>query len=61
MRIRHYGFLANRAKKQALACCREQLGAKQPEAEQTDKTVAEWVLELTAVSYTHLTLPTIQL
>jgi hypothetical protein len=49
MRIRHYGFLANRAKKQALACCREQLGVKQPEAEQTDKTVADWVLELTGI------------
>jgi hypothetical protein len=52
MRIRHYGFLANRAKKQALACCREQLGAKQPEAEQTDKTVADWVLELTGLDIT---------
>jgi hypothetical protein len=47
MRIRHYGFLANRAKKQTLARCREQLGAEQPEAEQTEKTVADWMLELT--------------
>ena len=47
MRIRHYGFLANRAKKQALARCREQLGAEQPEPEQTEKTIADWMLELT--------------
>jgi hypothetical protein len=49
MRIRHYGFLANRAKKQALARCREQLGAEQPEADQIEKTVADWMLELTGL------------
>jgi hypothetical protein len=52
MRIRHYGFLANRAKKQALARCREQLGAEPPEAEQTEKTVADWVLKLTGFDIT---------
>jgi hypothetical protein len=49
MRIRHYGFLANRAKQEALARCREQLGAAQPEAEQPDKTLADWMLELTGL------------
>jgi hypothetical protein len=52
MRIRHYGFLANRAKKQALARCREQLGAEQPEAEPTEKTVADWLLKLTGLDIT---------
>jgi hypothetical protein len=53
MRIRHYGFLANRAKKQALARCREQLDAEQPEAEQNEKTVADWMLELTGLDIEH--------
>ncbi len=53
MRIRHYGFLANRAKKQALARCREQLGAEEPEAEETEKTVADWLLELTGIDIAH--------
>jgi hypothetical protein len=48
MRIRHYGFLANRAKKQALARCREHLHAP-PLDPETPKTTAEWILELTGV------------
>jgi hypothetical protein len=49
MRIRHYGFLANRIKKQALARCREHLAAAEPDLEPVLKTAAEWILELTGV------------
>lgn len=49
MRIRHYGFLANRIKQQALARCREQLEAEQPPEESEVKTVADWMLELTGI------------
>ena len=52
MRIRHYGFLANRAKKQALARCCEQLDAPQPEEEPPKPSVAEFVLLLTGVDIT---------
>jgi len=52
MRIRHYGFLGNRAKKQALASCRESLGAAEPEADPEVKTIAEWMLELTGLDIT---------
>ncbi len=51
MRIRHYGFLANRAKKTYLAQCREQLQASVPEPVEP-KTVAEWMKELTGVDIT---------
>lgn len=52
MRIRHYGFLANRAKKQALATCRQQLHAPQPLEEPPKKSVAEMLLLLTGVDIT---------
>ena len=42
MRIRHYGLLANRAKKQQLAACRHVLGASPPEPE--SKSLADWLL-----------------
>jgi hypothetical protein len=45
MRIRHYGFLANRAKKECLARCREQLQVSTPEPLEP-KTVADWMQEL---------------
>jgi Putative transposase/Transposase zinc-binding domain len=51
MRIRHYGFLANRAKQSCLAQCREQLHASAPEPT-PPKTVADWMLELTGVDIT---------
>ena len=51
MRIRHYGFLANRAKKICLAQIRTQLHASQPEPTEP-KTVADWMLELTGVDIT---------
>ena len=52
MRIRHYGFLANRAKRNCLAQCREQLGAPAPEPAEA-KTVAEWIRDLTGIDITH--------
>jgi hypothetical protein len=52
MRIRHYGFLANRTKKQALARCREHLAAAEPELEPVLKTAAQWMLELTGIDIT---------
>jgi hypothetical protein len=51
MRIRHYGFLANRAKKICLAQCREQLGAPVPEPAEA-KTVADWIRDLTGIDIT---------
>ena len=48
MRIRHYGFLANRAKKACLAQCREQLQTPAPERAEP-KTAADWMLDLTGV------------
>jgi len=51
MRIRHYGFLANRAKKTCLAQCREQLQASAPKPLEP-KTVADWMMELTGVDVT---------
>ena len=51
MRIRHYGFLANRAKQTCLAQCREQLHASAPEPLEP-KTVADWMMELTGVDVT---------
>ena len=51
MRIRHYGFLANRAKKTCLAQCREQLHASAPKPLEP-KTVADWMMELTGVDVT---------
>jgi hypothetical protein len=48
MRIRHYGFLANRAKKACLAQCREQLQTPVPEPAEP-KTAADWMLALTGV------------
>ena len=51
MRIRHYGFLANRSKKQALARCREHLRAPQPE-EEPAKTTLEWIRDLTGIDIT---------
>ena len=42
MRIRHYGLLANRAKKGRLAACRELLGVAPPE-ENEPRTLADWL------------------
>jgi putative transposase/transposase-like zinc-binding protein len=46
MRIRHFGFLANRSKAHALARCRELLGVEAPEPSEPQST-AERILRLT--------------
>lgn len=51
MRIRHYGFLANRAKATALAQCRQQLNAPPPTPSEP-KSAAEWMLEFTGIDIT---------
>jgi hypothetical protein len=51
MRIRYYGFLANRAKKDRLAECRAQLQASAPEPVEP-KSVTEWMFELTGTDIT---------
>ena len=47
MRVRHFGFLANRRKKAALSRCRELLGLTPDVARAAAKTTDELVLELT--------------
>lgn len=42
-RVRHYGLLANRGKRQRLARCRELLGARPPQADEQPTTAAEWM------------------
>ena len=49
LRIRHYGLLSNRAKKQALARCRTLLGQAAEPALPAPKSTREWILELTGV------------
>lgn len=51
MRIRHFGFLASRSKKQALLLCREHLEVDEP-APPEPKTAAQWLLELTGEDVT---------
>ena len=52
MRIRHFGFLANRWKKKYLSKCRELLGIPPEEAEPCKKTTRDLMLELTGVDVT---------
>ncbi len=52
MRIRHYGLLANRSKKERLARCRELLGASSPEPKEP-KTLADWIFLWTGEDVTH--------
>jgi len=46
MRIRHFGFLANRSKAHALARCRDLLGVEAPKPSEP-KSAAEWILLIT--------------
>jgi hypothetical protein len=49
MRIRHFGFLANRWKKQNLSRCRELLGLSPQLPEPSKKSNQELMLELTGI------------
>jgi len=49
MRIRHFGFLANRSKKQALPQCRKLLGLKPALPEIPQKSSQDLLLELTGI------------
>lgn len=52
VRIRHYGFLANRCKAQALPRCRQALGqAPQPPVSET-KTVVQWMQQWLGIDIT---------
>jgi hypothetical protein len=50
MRIRHFGFLANRSKKQNLKKCRELLGLSPQLPESAEKTTQELMLQLTGIN-----------
>ena len=49
VRIRHFGFLANRLKKENIKRCRELIGAGKRLPESTDMTTQELMLDLTGV------------
>ncbi len=48
-RVRHFGFLANRFKKQALCRCRELLGLNPALPEIPDQSSQDLLLELTGI------------
>ncbi len=52
MRIRHFGYLANRSKKHALARCRELLGLNPTLPELSKKSPHEMMLDLTGIDLT---------
>ena len=52
VRIRHFGFLANRYKKENILKCREIIGVAQEIPETTEKNTPERVLELTGIDIT---------
>ena len=52
MRVRHYGFIANRCKKQDLARCRELLNLCPELPEVPEQTIQEKMLQLTGVDVT---------
>lgn len=43
MRIRHYGFMANRSRKQNIATIRKLLGATAPQLNETLSPLAQWI------------------
>jgi len=51
MRIRHFGFLANRSKKQNLGRCRQILGLSPELPQPTEKTSRQQLLELTGFDW----------
>ncbi len=52
MKIRHFGFLSNRRKKENVKLCRALLGDNAPEPKRQKKTAPELMLELTGVDIT---------
>jgi len=52
VRIRHFGFYANRHKKTALACCRKSLGLDPTIPKPAPKTTAELIQNLTGTDIT---------
>lgn len=52
MRIRHFGFLANRCKKENIPKCREIIGYSEQIPETTEKNTQELMLELTGIDLT---------
>jgi hypothetical protein len=52
MKIRHFGFLSNRHKKEKVQLCRELIGDKSPFPERTKKNAGELMLELTGIDIT---------
>lgn len=52
VRIRHFGFLANRYKKENIQKCRELIDDSQQSRECPDKTTQELMLELTGIDIT---------
>jgi predicted Zn-ribbon and HTH transcriptional regulator len=52
VRIRHYGFLANRCKAQALPRCRQALGQGAQPPEPAPTTVAQWMLQYMGIDLT---------
>jgi hypothetical protein len=52
MRLRHYGFLANRHKAQTLARCRELLGQPSTLPPRSPKNVVQWMHEVTGIDLT---------
>ena len=52
MRLRHYGFLANRHKAQTLSRCRELLGQPSKLPPRSPKNVVQWMQEVTGMDLT---------
>ncbi|HEY5864790.1 MAG TPA: IS91 family transposase [Candidatus Tectomicrobia bacterium] len=52
MRIRHYGFLANRHKARSLRRCRDLLGQPTDPPRRSPKSVGQWMQEVTGIDLT---------
>jgi hypothetical protein len=52
MRLRHYGFLANRHKARMLGRCRELLGQPAPPSPRHPPSVVQWMQEVTGIDLT---------
>jgi len=52
MRLRHYGFLANRSKAHALRRCRELLGQPSAPPPRGPKSVMQWMQEIMGIDLT---------